>query len=284
MHIIHAPNGGGKTNFINAMTWCIYGKELFPAMELTNLRRVNHDVLEDARKKNVKNIVIEVRLYAVIEAELIQFFRKSLIDLSSDGEYKDEIIVSKYDSEKIEKILTGDEAAQFIDMYFQSNLKQHMFIDLFRNDYMFHNKRMFLPKISDEMKNKIEIRMNKYFKTITGKVHLTIQIKINEKYCCELICEDEKVPIKIWGQEDILLLQLSVLMAYSDIVEIEIPMIIDSPFSMLSGNKRVNLMKVFLKISRMRQVIILTSQEEFLREFMELIEGNMVSRLLSTEE
>ena len=50
LHIILAENGVGKTNIVNAITWCLYNKEMHLRDEQTALPLLNNQIIEDLRR------------------------------------------------------------------------------------------------------------------------------------------------------------------------------------------------------------------------------------------
>lgn len=65
IHIIVAQNGIGKTNLLNAITWCLYGKEphLGDDTKDLGLPKLNLTAIEEARKygKDIEFVEVEIR-------------------------------------------------------------------------------------------------------------------------------------------------------------------------------------------------------------------------------
>lgn len=49
LHVILAENGVGKTNILNAITWCLYNKEMHLRDKENALEIVNSQVVEEKR-------------------------------------------------------------------------------------------------------------------------------------------------------------------------------------------------------------------------------------------
>jgi DNA sulfur modification protein DndD len=58
-----APNGAGKTNLVNAITWCLYGKELHQLKEkYSGLPLVNTTILRDMEPGAITNVEVELMI------------------------------------------------------------------------------------------------------------------------------------------------------------------------------------------------------------------------------
>ena len=62
LHIILAENGVGKTNILNAITWCLYNKEMHLRDKENALEIVNSQVVADTRKYGGGKVDVSVEL------------------------------------------------------------------------------------------------------------------------------------------------------------------------------------------------------------------------------
>ena len=76
LYIIIASNGMGKSNFLNAITWCLYGEESHLAQKSKALPIVNISELEE--KKIGDNIVVSVSIEFEIGDTTYTVLRKSI--------------------------------------------------------------------------------------------------------------------------------------------------------------------------------------------------------------
>ena len=77
IHIIVAQNGVGKTNLLNAITWCLYGKEPHLGDDTNDLGlpKINLKAIDEERldHKDVEHVEVEIR--AEDDNEIITYKR-----------------------------------------------------------------------------------------------------------------------------------------------------------------------------------------------------------------
>lgn len=131
LHLIIASNGIGKTNILNAITWCLYGDEPHLGDSSRSLTKLNLQSKEEILMQNGKTGTIEVNICAEDENAIIKFVRKVDIDIKTLFEYKSEFSVEttspndKYNT----KIHTGDEAIAYVNKYMPERIRQYFFFD-----------------------------------------------------------------------------------------------------------------------------------------------------------
>ena len=132
LHIIVADNGVGKTNILNAITWCLYEMEPHLGDESRGLPRVNLKAKGEALQKGEASVYVSVKIYAEDEGDTIIFFRKMKVQLKSppekDFEWKSELTVT-INSTGDAKIFTGEEAASYIEKYMPKKIRQYFYFD-----------------------------------------------------------------------------------------------------------------------------------------------------------
>lgn len=62
LHIILAKNGVGKTNILNAITWCLYYKESHLADPSISICPLNANIINEAHSINKKIDTVSVKL------------------------------------------------------------------------------------------------------------------------------------------------------------------------------------------------------------------------------
>ncbi|MEM3449516.1 MAG: AAA family ATPase, partial [Nitrososphaerota archaeon] len=61
--VVVAPNGAGKTNLVNAITWCLYGKELHQLKEkYSGLPLLNTTVLKNMKPGTITDVEVELMM------------------------------------------------------------------------------------------------------------------------------------------------------------------------------------------------------------------------------
>ena len=76
LHIILAENGVGKTNILNAITWCLYNKEMHLRDEESALPIVNSQVAEETRQYGGGNVEVSVELVIATEDDNKMTFKR----------------------------------------------------------------------------------------------------------------------------------------------------------------------------------------------------------------
>ena len=67
IHVIIGENGEGKTNILNALTWCLYGEELHLGDRNTALPRINSQYVQELRNRSQKDGDAKVTVVMSIE-------------------------------------------------------------------------------------------------------------------------------------------------------------------------------------------------------------------------
>lgn len=140
LHVIIAQNGVGKTNLLNAITWCLYGKEphLGDQSSERGLPKLNLAALEKARSEGLDNVYVEVSIYAEENEDCIIFKRRLPVRVSSDVfEHRDEFSVSVVKQDGDSKIYENDSAQLQVDRYMPEKIREYFFFDGEQlNDYL----------------------------------------------------------------------------------------------------------------------------------------------------
>ena len=133
LHIIVAQNGVGKTNLLNALTWCLYGSE--PHLgnvnnEAQGLPRYNITALNEARNQGRTQFVIQVDIYATDNGENVIFTGRQPVTITGGKPFlgKEEHTV-RVSTGQDYKTLTPEEAKLYTDKYMPESIREYVFFD-----------------------------------------------------------------------------------------------------------------------------------------------------------
>ena len=135
IHVVLGNNGTGKTNMLNAITWCLYGKETHLSDKNTALPMINSQYVADLRSRgeNIGNLKVEILISS--QEDTIQKLRVSktakfrinsdnvalikedldVMYLSRDGEWKG--------------VESEDEMTNYIHRYVPEEINEYIFFD-----------------------------------------------------------------------------------------------------------------------------------------------------------
>ena len=133
LHVILAENGIGKTNIVNAITWCLYSKEPHLRNESTALPIVNTQYINDIRKIGGGQAEISVSLEISIDET------NDRITIKHQGYYNvtetdvlpisDEQIITMKDRGGIRIVKDKEEIAQIIHKHLPEEINNYIFFD-----------------------------------------------------------------------------------------------------------------------------------------------------------
>lgn len=128
LHIIVADNGVGKTNILNAITWCLYDDEPHLGDESRSLPRINLKTKNEAVARGDSIAFVSVKVCAEDGGGNVEFSRKMKVQLDTDFEWKSELTVTVNNSGDA-KIFEGDEAASYVEKYMPKKIRQYFYFD-----------------------------------------------------------------------------------------------------------------------------------------------------------
>lgn len=128
LHIINAENGVGKTNILNAITWCLYGKEPHLGNESKSLPRINLKSKKRAKMKGEERVKTTVSIYAEDGRRTLVFSREEDYNPQTDFNYKERFTVLVNESGDAE-IKEGDEAKSYVDKYMPERIREYFYFD-----------------------------------------------------------------------------------------------------------------------------------------------------------
>lgn len=173
IHIILGENGEGKTNILNAITWCLYGEETHLGDKNTALPLINSHYVNDCKKIGKEHGDVSVKITISCDEGTVCFLRSSVFSFAGtqpiETENKLSVLVNNqkyYDNE--------DVVFSYVFHYLPQNINDYIFFDGEQlDDYFKQGKR---EKIELGIKDLTKASIVK--KVIDGfKKHLSYQIK-----------------------------------------------------------------------------------------------------------
>ena len=143
IHVIIGENGEGKTNILNALTWCLYGEELHLGDRNTALPNINSQYVQELRKHSQKDgdakvtVVMSIEdggkitfmraaKYSITPSNVIETRQDLLAVVNANGGNKVidnrsdyEMYVSRYVPKEINEYIFFD--GEHMDQYFKSD-------------------------------------------------------------------------------------------------------------------------------------------------------------------
>lgn len=132
LHVILAENGVGKTNILNAITWCLYNKEMHLRDKENALEIVNSQVVEE--KRNYGGGKVEVSVELVIDTEDNNdknIKRVGEFNVTEDAivPLSDTLTIGFFDNGGYRKIESEEETKQLIHKYLPEEINSYIFFD-----------------------------------------------------------------------------------------------------------------------------------------------------------
>lgn len=141
IHLFIGINGTGKTNLLNAITWCLYGDEPHLTDESRALPLVNMRSLEEAEEGRDLDVVVQVEFHA--ERGTFTRFRREeqyRIHSGKPGLQKTAFRVAYPDSSGNTKWAEGDDAAAWVERVVPEGIREYFFFDGERLDRYFREE------------------------------------------------------------------------------------------------------------------------------------------------
>ena len=135
IHIIVAQNGVGKTNLLNAITWCLYGKEphLGDDTQDLGLPKLNLAAIEEARNNGKDTQLVEVEIRAQDGDEYITY-KRSLPVRVKPGIFeevaKEKFTVTVATAAGDPKVYeTKESTRHLVDKYMPEKIREYFYFD-----------------------------------------------------------------------------------------------------------------------------------------------------------
>jgi DNA sulfur modification protein DndD len=132
LHIILAENGVGKTNVLNAITWCLYNKEMHLRDSKNAVEIPNSQVVEETRQFGGGDVDVTVELVISTEnTSKITFKRTGIFHVSKDAviPIKDKLSVSYQEDGGYRIVEDEDETRQLVHEYLPEEINNYIFFD-----------------------------------------------------------------------------------------------------------------------------------------------------------
>lgn len=133
LHIILAENGVGKTNIVNAITWCLYNKETHLRDEETALPILNNQVIEELREQGggTAKVFVEMTMSADNVKERITFTREGNFNVTKNAciLLSDKFSISMMGEGGFRIIEDVEETTQLIHKYLPEEINNYIFFD-----------------------------------------------------------------------------------------------------------------------------------------------------------
>ena len=132
IHLIIATNGVGKTNFLNAVNWCLYGDEPHTSGTASNndkLPLCNLDALKESEKKGEEFCEVSVYIEATDDGIKYSFKRTARFKVTAKIQIgKDEFEVNKMSKEGI-RYFEGQEAIDLVNKFLPKRIREYFYFD-----------------------------------------------------------------------------------------------------------------------------------------------------------
>ncbi len=130
VHIIWGKNGMGKTNLLNAISWCLYGKEPHLSIKDRAKKKINTAVLMEAidQKRDKCETKVSVKI-SVDNKQIIFEKRQEFKAVRDPFEYKPVFVVTVIASTG-NKVLTDTESIEnLVRQYLPEDISEYFFFD-----------------------------------------------------------------------------------------------------------------------------------------------------------
>ena len=132
IHVIIGENGEGKTNILNALTWCLYGEELHLGDKNTAICNINSQYVQELRNKNQKNGEAKVTVVMSIEEDgKITFMRTVSYSISQTNVFEvRQDVVAMANTNGGNKIFDKkDDYEMYVSRYVPKEINEYIFFD-----------------------------------------------------------------------------------------------------------------------------------------------------------
>ncbi len=130
IHIILGNNGTGKTNLLNAISWCFYEKEPHLGMEHRAKKKINTAALQEAIQKKEEKCLVQVRVKVGMDQKKIIFDRtQEFRAVQEPFEYKPNFVVTVMASSGTHVLTDKDEIGNMVKQYLPEEISEYFFFD-----------------------------------------------------------------------------------------------------------------------------------------------------------
>ena len=132
IHVIIGENGEGKTNILNALTWCLYGEELHLGDKNTAINKINSQYVQELRNHSQKSGETKVTVVMSIEdGGKITFMRTALYSITQSNviETKQDVIAIANENGGNKIIEKKDDYEMYVSRYVPKEINEYIFFD-----------------------------------------------------------------------------------------------------------------------------------------------------------
>jgi len=140
--IIKGVMGTGKTNFLNAINWCLYGDEPYLSKDSKNLPLINLNTVGEIQEGEKREVSIQIWIKLEDERSLIFERKQDFIIVDGENHHPSSIESSKFKA-KISKddndyiIVDSEDAESYVDRFVPKDVRKFFFFDGERLDRYF---------------------------------------------------------------------------------------------------------------------------------------------------
>lgn len=144
LQVIVADNGVGKTNLLNAFTWCLYGEEphLGTSRKDAGKQRVepklNKEVIAEYAKQGLRiadvRVQIDIDDGSGVDAKLIRVVRQVPFNVSGNGDFfeksaEERLFVTIIRAQGSDYPLEGESAQEYLNKLLPASIRRYFFFD-----------------------------------------------------------------------------------------------------------------------------------------------------------
>jgi len=132
IHVIIGENGEGKTNILNALTWCLYGEELHLGDKNTAICNINSQYVQELRNHSQKHGEAKVTVVMSIEdGGNITFMRTATYSITQSNviETKQEVIAIANANGGNKVIDNKNDYEMYVSRYVPKAINEYIFFD-----------------------------------------------------------------------------------------------------------------------------------------------------------
>lgn len=156
LSVLVAKNGTGKTTLLNAITWCLYGKELLTSANLEPLPLLNTTIRQNSNSGDIKTVSVAIQLIdgnRKLEFKRSQVFqiREGINLLPGKNEFS--VTITDEDLFTNTRIISGADAGAVVSQYFDQDIFKYYFFDGERLQDFFSANAQSIQSIQDAIFN-----------------------------------------------------------------------------------------------------------------------------------
>lgn len=132
IHVIIGENGEGKTNILNALTWCLYGEELHLGDKNTAISNINSQYVYELRNRGDKHGEAKVTvMMSIEEGGKISFMRTASYSITPSNiiETKQDVIAISNTNGGNKVIENKNDYDMYVSRYVPKEINEYIFFD-----------------------------------------------------------------------------------------------------------------------------------------------------------